>query len=60
MLHKPPSVLSFFFKPGGYIVLLFWIMYFTSLIYYNGKDNVKRYYMTKGQNRNDLAEIKDD
>lgn len=35
-------------------------MYITSLIYYNGKDKIKRYNMTKGQNRNDLAEVEDD
>ena len=35
-------------------------MYLSSLIYYSGRDDLKRYKMTKAQNRDDLAEIKDD
>jgi hypothetical protein len=35
-------------------------MYFSSLIYYSGRDDMKRYNMTKAQNRDDLAEMKDD
>lgn len=34
-------------------------MYLTSLVYYTGKDRQKRYAMTKSQNRDDLAELKD-
>ena len=43
-----------------YIVLLFWFMYFSSLIYYSGRDRIRRNKMTKTQNRDDLAEINDD
>jgi hypothetical protein len=35
-------------------------MYFSSLIYYTGRDQLKRDKMTKGQNRDDLAEMKND
>ncbi|CDW71957.1 neurohypophysial n-terminal domain containing protein [Stylonychia lemnae] len=58
--HKTPSLIEFIFKPGIYIVLLFWLMYISSLFYYTGKDKIKREKMTKSQIRDDLAEIKDD
>jgi hypothetical protein len=35
-------------------------MYLSSLIYYSGRDDLRRYAMTKQQNREDLAELKDD
>ena len=35
-------------------------MYLSSLIYYSGRDELKRYSMTKSQNREDLAEMKND
>jgi len=57
--HKKPSFVSFITKPGGYVVLIFWIMYATGLIYYSGKDRIGRNTMTKSQNRDDLAEMKD-
>jgi hypothetical protein len=34
-------------------------MYFSSLIYYSGQDDLKRFKMTKQQNRDDLAEVND-
>jgi len=33
-------------------------LYFSSLIYYQGEDDHKRLSMTKSQNRDDLAEMK--
>lgn len=57
--HKKPTLVSFIFKPGIYIVLVFWVFYLSSLVYYTGKDRMERYTMTKMQNRDDLAEIKD-
>ena len=59
MQHKQPSNIEFFMKPGLYVVLIFWFLYTTSLVFYSGKDRIKRYNMTKSQNRDDLAEIKD-
>ncbi|CDW85187.1 neurohypophysial n-terminal domain containing protein [Stylonychia lemnae] len=58
--HKTPSLIDFLFKPGAYIVIVFWFMYITSLFYYSGKDRIKRSKMTKLQIKDDLAEIKDD
>jgi len=60
MRHKQPTVLSFLLKPGLYLVILFWFMYCTSMVYYSGKDRLRRYKMTKAQNRDDLAEMKND
>ncbi|CDW88093.1 neurohypophysial n-terminal domain containing protein [Stylonychia lemnae] len=58
--HKTPSLIDFLFKPGMYIVIVFWFMYISSLFYYTGKDKIKRAKMTKSLIRDDLAEIKDD
>ncbi|CDW84379.1 neurohypophysial n-terminal domain containing protein [Stylonychia lemnae] len=57
--HKQPVPIEFIFKPGPYVVIIFWAMYITSLLYYAGRDKQRRYKMTKAQNREDLAEIKD-
>jgi len=35
-------------------------MYVSSLVFYSGRDRKQRNSMTKSQNREDLAEIKDD
>jgi hypothetical protein len=35
-------------------------MYLSGVIYYSGRDSLKRDKMTKSQNRDDLAEMKDD
>ncbi|CDW89849.1 neurohypophysial n-terminal domain containing protein [Stylonychia lemnae] len=58
--HKTPNPISFIFKPGPYIVIFFWFMYISSIVYYSGSDRLKRNKMTKSQNRIDLAEISDD
>jgi hypothetical protein len=58
--HNRPTFVSFLFNPGFFVVILFWGMYLSSLIYYSGRDDLKRYSMTKAQNRDDLAELKDD
>jgi hypothetical protein len=58
--HNQPTFVDFIFNPGFIVVVLFWAMYFSSLIYYSGRDNLKRDSMTKAQNREDLAEMKDD
>ena len=52
-------MIDFLLKPGTYVVLIFWFMYISSLVYYSGRDRRRRYNMTKSQNRDDLAEIKD-
>ena len=57
--HKKPQPLNLLFKPGPYVVLIFWLMYLSSLFYYTGRDRIRRDKMTKSQNRDDLAEIKD-
>jgi hypothetical protein len=57
--HNRPSFISFVIKPGFVVLLLFWAMYLSSLIYYSGRDDLRRYSMTKMQNRDDLAEMKD-
>ena len=57
--HKQPNPFDFLFKPGIYIVIVFWFMYASSVVYYSGTDRLKRRKMTKSQNRDDLAEIKD-
>ena len=59
-LYNRPTFVGFLFNPGFVVVLLFWGMYLSSLIYYSGRDDLKRYHMTKAQNRDDLAELKDD
>jgi hypothetical protein len=58
--HNRPSFISFIIKPGFIVVILFWLMYITSLVYYSGRDDLKRFAMTKEQNREDLAELKND
>ena len=58
--HNRPSFISFVIKPGFAVLVLFWAMYFSSLIYYSGQDSLKREQMTKSQNREDLAELKND
>ncbi|CDW88931.1 neurohypophysial n-terminal domain containing protein [Stylonychia lemnae] len=58
--HKTPNPVNFIFKPGPYLVIIFWFMYISSIVYYSGSDRQKRSKMTKSQNRHDLAEIKDD
>eukprot|EP00347_Sterkiella_histriomuscorum_P014233 403361664 len=57
--HKQPQPTDFLLNPGSYVPLIFWFMYISSLIYYTGRDRKRRYNMTKSQNRDDLAEIKD-
>ena len=57
--HKQPKLTDFLLKPGLYVVIIFWAMYISSLIYYTGRDHKRRYDMTKSQNRLDLAEMKD-
>lgn len=57
--HNRPSFLGFMLKPGCIVLGLFWAMYLSSLIYYSGRDDIRRYNMTKAQNREDLAELKD-
>lgn len=58
--HNRPSFIMFITNPGFAVLVLFWAMYFSSLIYYSGRDDLKRFKMTKQQNRDDLAELKDD
>jgi hypothetical protein len=58
--HNRPSFLSFIIKPGFIVLILFWAMYMSSLIYYSGVDDLKRFKMTKGQDREDLAELNDE
>ena len=58
--HNRPSFLSFIIKPGFIVLILFWLMYITSLVYYTGRDDLKRFAMTKDQNREDLAELNND
>jgi hypothetical protein len=58
--HNRPSLISFIIKPGCIVLALFWAMYLSSLIYYSGRDDLMRFKMTKQQNRDDLAEIRDD
>lgn len=53
-------MLSFILKPGCIVLALFWAMYLSSMIYYSGRDDLRRFRMTKMQNRDDLAELKDD
>jgi hypothetical protein len=53
----PPNFLTFIFKPGFAFIVLFWVLYFSSLIYYQGQDDHRRLRMTKSQNRDDLAEM---
>ncbi|CDW84369.1 neurohypophysial n-terminal domain containing protein [Stylonychia lemnae] len=55
--HKQPDPLEFFLKPGIYVIVIFWFMYITGVVYYSGRDQKRRYKMTKSQNRDDLAEI---
>jgi hypothetical protein len=57
--HKSPSIGIFITKPGFWILFAFWFSYCTSVIFYVGKDALKRLQMTKEQNRDDLAELKD-
>eukprot|EP00347_Sterkiella_histriomuscorum_P015521 403356717 len=57
--HKTPKPIDLIFKPGTYVVLMFWFMYISSLVYYSGRDRRRRGKMTKKQIREDLAEIKD-
>lgn len=45
--HNRPSFLSFILKPGAIVLGIYWAMYFSSLIYYSGRDDLKRYEMTK-------------
>jgi len=45
--HNRPSFISFIIKPGFAVLILFWAMYFSSLIYYSGQDDLKRFKMTK-------------
>ncbi|TNV75039.1 hypothetical protein FGO68_gene6426 [Halteria grandinella] len=45
--HNRPSFLTFILKPGFIVLGLFWAMYLSSLIYYSGRDDIKRYQMTK-------------
>lgn len=59
MQHKRPTALDFILKPGLYIILVFWFFYLTGLVYYSGRDHQHRKNMTKAQNRDDLAEMKD-
>ena len=40
--HNRPSFISFVIKPGFAVLVLFWAMYFSSLIYYSGRDALKR------------------
>ena len=58
--HSPISFINFVLGPGFIVLGLFWAMYLSSLIYYSGSDDLKRGKMTKAQNRDDLAELKDD
>jgi hypothetical protein len=58
--HHRPHFLSFLIKPGFVVLILFWSMYFSSLVYYSGRDELRRFNMTKSQNREDLAELHDD
>ncbi len=58
--HNRPSFLQFIIKPGFSVLILFWAMYISSLFYYSGRDDLRRFKMTKQQNRDDLAELKDD
>eukprot|EP00347_Sterkiella_histriomuscorum_P005798 403355229 len=57
--HKTPKPIDMIFKPGTYVVFIFWFMYISSLFYYSGRDRIRRGKMTKKQIRDDLAEIKD-
>ena len=52
--------MTFILNPGFIVLILYWAMYLSSVIYYSGRDDLKRYKMTKAQNREDLAEMKDD
>jgi hypothetical protein len=45
--HKRPSFISFIMKPGFVVLALFWAMYLSSLIYYSGRDDLRRMAMTK-------------
>ncbi len=45
--HNRPSFIGFVVKPGFAVLILFWAMYFSSLIYYSGQDELKRFKMTK-------------
>jgi GPCR proteolysis site, GPS, motif len=45
--HNRPSLFEFIVKPGFAVLILFWAMYFSSLIYYSGQDDLKRFAMTK-------------
>lgn len=47
-------------KPCLFVAIIFWGFYLSGLAYYSGRDKQRRYAMTKKQNRQDLAEIKDD
>ncbi len=58
--HNRPSLLSFIIKPGFAVLILFWAMYLSNLVYYSGSDDLRRYNMTKEQNPDDLAELHDD
>jgi hypothetical protein len=41
--HNRPSFISFVTKPGCAVVFLFWAMYLSSLVYYSGRDELKRF-----------------
>ena len=45
--HNRPTFISFVIKPAFPILVLFWAMYFSSLVYYSGRDTMKREKMTK-------------
>jgi hypothetical protein len=45
--HNQPSFLGFVLKPGFIVLGLFWAMYLSSLVYYSGRDDIRRYNMTK-------------
>jgi len=45
--HNRPSFISFIIKPGCAVLALFWAMYLSSLIYYSGRDDLRRFKMTK-------------
>ena len=40
MQHKQPNPFDFLFKPGMYIVLIFWFMYISSMVFYTGRDRI--------------------
>ena len=41
--HNRPSIMSFILNPGFIVLVLYWAMYISSVIYYSGRDDLKRY-----------------